>query len=127
MDAIRETSDEVLARADATEWHATRLIACAGLQSDRLADLAGIRTQHRIIPFRGEYYRLPAAKSGIIRHLIYPIPDRDLPFLGVHLTRMIDGSVTLGPNAVLGFAREGYAKFSMSLPDMADYLRFGGF
>ncbi len=127
VDTIRETGDEVLLRAGATEWRARRLIACAGLQSDRLADLAGIRTNHRIIPFRGEYYRLPQAKSGIIRHLIYPIPDPDLPFLGVHLTRMIDGSVTLGPNAVLGFAREGYAKFSTNLADMADYLRFAGF
>jgi L-2-hydroxyglutarate oxidase len=127
VDTIRETGDEVLVRAGATEWRAGRLIACAGLQSDRLAVLAGIRTDHQIIPFRGEYYRLPKGKSDIIRHLIYPIPDPDLPFLGVHLTRMIDGSVTLGPNAVLGFAREGYTKFSMNLPDMAEYLRFGGF
>src|ERR1700722_1568059 len=62
-----------------------------------------------------------------MRHLIYPVPDPSLPFLGVHLTRMIDGSVTVGPNAVVGFAREGYPKFSMNVADMADYLRFGGF
>src|SRR3546814_18215354 len=68
---------------------------------------------HEVVPFRGEYYTLPAAKSAIVRHLIYPIPDPELPFLGIHLTRMIDGRVTVGPNAVLGFSREGYGKGSV--------------
>ena len=79
------------------------------------------------MPFRGEYYRLPSSKNDIVRHLIYPIPDPDLPFLGVHLTRMMDGSVTVGPNAVLGFAREGYPKFSFNLHDVAEYSTFPGF
>src|SRR5690606_22404056 len=95
------------------------LIACAGLQSDRLARLAGLDATHQIIPFRGEYFTLPPAKSQIVKHLIYPIPDPDLPFLGIHLTRMIDGRITVGPNAVLGFAREGYAKGSTNIADMA--------
>jgi L-2-hydroxyglutarate oxidase len=109
------------------EWQARHLIACAGLQSDRVARLAGLEIDHQIVPFRGEYYRLPAAKSGIVRHLIYPIPDPELPFLGVHLTRMIDGTVTVGPNAVLGFAREGYPKFSFNPKDVAAYAAFPGF
>jgi L-2-hydroxyglutarate oxidase LhgO len=70
---------------------------------------------------------LPSSKNDIVRHLIYPIPDPDLPFLGVHLTRMMDGSVTVGPNAVLGFAREGYPKFSFNLHDVAEYSTFPGF
>lgn len=103
------------------------LVACAGLQSDRVAALAGLNPTHRIVPFRGEYFTLPAAKSAIVRHLIYPIPDPALPFLGVHLTRMIDGRVTLGPNAVLGFDREGYPKGSLRLSDVRDMLGFPGF
>lgn len=106
---------------------AERLIACAGLQSDRIARMAGMKTTHRIVPFRGEYYTLPASKSGIVRHLIYPIPDPDLPFLGIHLTRMIDGRITVGPNAVLGFSREGYPKGSVRLGDVASMLGFSGF
>ncbi|RVA57887.1 L-2-hydroxyglutarate oxidase, partial [Mesorhizobium sp. M7A.F.Ca.CA.001.08.1.1] len=97
------------------------------LQSDRLAVLAGLSIEHRIVPFRGEYYRLPASKNDIVRHLIYPVPDPALPFLGVHLTRMIDGSVTVGPNAVIGFAREGYPRLSFNVSDMADYALFPGF
>ena len=97
-----------------------RLIACAGLQSDRLARLAGLKIEHRIVPFRGEYHVLPPRLSNIVKHLIYPIPDPDLPFLGIHLTRMIDGSVTVGPNAVLGFDREGYPKGMMKAADIAD-------
>jgi L-2-hydroxyglutarate oxidase len=106
---------------------AEQLVACAGLQSDRLARLAGLDPTHQIVPFRGEYYTLPDAKSKIVKHLIYPIPDPDLPFLGIHLTRMIDGRVTVGPNAVLGFHREGYPKGSVNLRDIAQMLAFGGF
>ena len=106
---------------------AGQLIACGGLQADRLARSAGIDVQLRIIPFRGEYFQLPIAKSQITRHLIYPVPDPDLPFLGVHLTRMIGGRVTVGPNAVLGFAREGYPHFSFNLRDTTETLSFPGF
>lgn len=125
--AIEETASEVIVAGGGREWRSRHLIACAGLQSDRVARLAGMKIDHQIVPFRGEYYRLPAAKSGIVRHLIYPIPDPELPFLGVHLTRMIDGTVTVGPNAVLGFAREGYPKYSFSVRDVAEYARFPGF
>jgi len=124
---IHETADAVDIASDGESWRAKKLVACAGLQSDRLAILAGLAIEHRIVPFRGEYFRLPANKNDIVRHLIYPIPDPALPFLGVHLTRMIDGSVTVGPNAVIGFAREGYPRLSVNLADMADYALFPGF
>ncbi|HKH94853.1 MAG TPA: L-2-hydroxyglutarate oxidase [Gemmatimonadaceae bacterium] len=124
--AIRETAHDVVVRAGIRSWTAGRLIVCAGLQSDRLARMAGLPVTHQIVPFRGEYYRLPAEKSGIIRSLIYPIPDPDLPFLGIHLTRMIDGGVTVGPNAVLGLSREGYPKLAVNLRDVAQYLFFPG-
>lgn len=124
---IRETIDVVDITSGGETWQAKKLVACAGLQSDRLAVLAGLSIEHRIVPFRGEYFHLPADKNDIVRHLIYPIPDPDLPFLGVHLTRMIDGSVTVGPNAVIGFAREGYPRLSINLADMADYALFPGF
>lgn len=127
VDHICEDGEGVSVGAGERRWRASKLVACAGLQSDRLARLAGIRTDFRIVPFRGEYYRLPAEKSGIISHLIYPAPDPELPFLGIHLTRMIDGSVTVGPNAVIGFAREGYPKLSFSPRDTADFAGFAGF
>jgi len=106
---------------------AGRLSACAGLRADGRARAARLDVQLRIIPFRGEYFQLPTAKSKIVRHLIYPVPDPELPFLGVHLTRMISGRVTVGPNAVLGFAREGYPHFSFNLRDAAETLSFPGF
>jgi (S)-2-hydroxyglutarate dehydrogenase len=124
--AIRESAQGVVVRAGTRSWTAGRLVACAGLQSDRLARLAGMPVSHQIVPFRGEYYRLPSAKNDIIRSLIYPVPDPDLPFLGIHLTRMIDGSVTVGPNAVLGLSREGYRKLAVNLRDVAQYLSFPG-
>ncbi|MEE1883550.1 L-2-hydroxyglutarate oxidase [Pseudomonas soli] len=125
--AIQEHADHVAVSTDGNTWRARQMVACAGLQSDRLARLAGVKIDHQIIPFRGEYYRLPASKNQIVNHLIYPIPDPELPFLGVHLTRMIDGSVTVGPNAVLGFGRENYRKFSVNWRDVAEYARFPGF
>ncbi|PWB33162.1 L-2-hydroxyglutarate oxidase [Pseudomonas sp. SDI] len=125
--AIQESPDSVTISSEGRAWRAKQLVACAGLQSDRLAALAGVKIDHQIIPFRGEYFRLPASKNSIVNHLIYPIPDPELPFLGVHLTRMIDGSVTVGPNAVLGLGRENYRKFSINWRDVADYARFPGF
>ncbi|MNM70752.1 L-2-hydroxyglutarate oxidase LhgO [compost metagenome] len=125
--AIVETADKVTISSDDKVWSARQLVACAGLQSDRLAALAGVKIDHQIIPFRGEYFRLPATKNDIVNHLIYPIPDPELPFLGVHLTRMIDGSVTVGPNAVLGLGRENYKKFSVNWRDVGEYARFPGF
>lgn len=125
--AIEENGDNVTVSTHDGVWSTKKLVVCAGLQSDRLATLAGIKIDHQIIPFRGEYYRLPATKNNIVNHLIYPIPDPELPFLGVHLTRMIDGSVTVGPNAVLGLGREDYKKFSINWRDVAQYMTFPGF
>lgn len=125
--AIQESADQVTISSHDRVWQARQLVACAGLQSDRLAAMAGVKIDHQIIPFRGEYFRLPASKNQIVNHLIYPIPDPELPFLGVHLTRMIDGSVTVGPNAVLGLGRENYNKFSINWRDVAEYARFPGF
>jgi L-2-hydroxyglutarate oxidase len=103
------------------------LICCGGLMADRLARMQGIAIDFEIIPYRGEYYRLPDHRSGIINHLIYPIPDPALPFLGVHLTRMIDDATTVGPNAVQGWKREGYGHFNFSVTDAASMLKFPGF
>jgi L-2-hydroxyglutarate oxidase len=103
------------------------LLVCGGLMADRLAAMMGIAIGFRIVPFRGEYYRLAVRHNRIVRHLIYPIPDPALPFLGVHLTRMIDGSVTVGPNAVLGWKREGYGRFNLDWRDAVDMLTFKGF
>ncbi|KGN37926.1 L-2-hydroxyglutarate oxidase [Knoellia subterranea] len=112
-----------------TAESARLVIVCAGLQADRLAAMSGLNhgaDAFRIVPFRGEYFRLPASRNDLIDTLIYPVPDPDLPFLGVHLTRMIDGGITVGPNAVLGLSREGYRKGSVSLRDLADLTRFPG-
>jgi len=103
------------------------VITCGGLLADRLVRMMGIDTDFQIIPFRGEYYRLSSRHNRIVNHLIYPIPDPDLPFLGVHLTRMIDGSVTIGPNAVMGWKREGYGRINVSVRDVFDMIRFPGF
>ena len=89
--------------------------------------MQGLRAGFRIIPYRGEYYRLAGPSSDIVRHLVYPVPDPALPFLGVHLTPTVDGCITVGPNAVQAWKREGYERLSFSLRDTADMLAFGGF
>lgn len=124
--SIMEHSDRVDVGTDHDLYSCRRLVACAGLQSDRLAELAGMDIDVQIIPFRGEYFELPESKRDYVTHLIYPVPDPELPFLGVHLTPTINGSITVGPNAVLGLAREGYPKFSVDLKDVGRYLRFPG-
>jgi len=130
--SIADTATEVAvttrdAKTGHRRWSAQQLVLCAGLQADRLARMAGVAPDARIVPFRGEYYRLPETRRDIVRHLIYPIPDPDLPFLGVHLTPMVDGRITVGPNAVLGLAREQYPKWSVNARDVADFLSFPGF
>jgi L-2-hydroxyglutarate oxidase len=107
-------------------FNGSYLVACAGLMADRIVGMLGIKPDFKIIPFRGDYYQLGAEHNRIVNHLIYPIPDPELPFLGVHLTRMIDGSVTVGPNAVLAFKREGYNKFDFSLGDSLEMLTYPG-
>jgi L-2-hydroxyglutarate oxidase len=103
------------------------LVNCAGLQSDRIAKQEGAEPKAKIVPFRGEYYELVPEKRGLVKHLIYPVPNPSFPFLGVHFTRMIDGSVHAGPNAVLSFKREGYSKFDFDLKDFAEVMTYGGF
>lgn len=125
--SARETADQIVLKAGDSEINARHVIACTGLMADRMAAMLGVKAGFRVVPFRGEYYRLPPEKNNIVRHLIYPIPDPALPFLGVHLTRMIDGGVTVGPNAVLAFAREGYAKGSINLRDVVEMAGYGGF
>lgn len=102
------------------------LVNCAGLQSDRVARLCGVEPGVRIVPFRGEYYELAPEKQGLIRNLVYPVPDPQFPFLGVHFTRMIRGGVEAGPNAVLAFKREGYKKTSFSLRDTFETFTYPG-
>jgi L-2-hydroxyglutarate oxidase len=106
--------------------HADALVNCAGLHSDRIARLAGLRPAARIVPFRGEYYELLPERRDLVRGLIYPVPDPRFPFLGVHLTRMIGGAVHAGPNAVLALRREGYRRGELSPRDLADALGFAG-
>jgi L-2-hydroxyglutarate oxidase len=109
------------------ELRAAQLVNCAGLQSDRVARLAGLKPGVRIVPFRGEYYVLRADRRDLVRGLIYPVPDPALPFLGVHFTRGIDDVVEAGPNAVLALRREGYSWGDISIVDIADWAAFPGF
>jgi (S)-2-hydroxyglutarate dehydrogenase len=109
------------------ELSAGFIVNCAGLHSDRVARLGGARSPARIVPFRGEYYELRPEARHLVKSLIYPVPNPAFPFLGVHFTRMIDGSVHAGPNAVLAFKREGYYKTNFSLRDFAEVMLFPGF
>ncbi len=125
---LSEQNDSIEIETSAGEpIQARYLICCAGLMADRVARMLDIDIDFQIIPYRGEYYRLPTDKTGIVNHLIYPVPDPDLPFLGVHLTRMIDGSVTVGPNAVQGWKREGYGTTNINLKDVLSMISFPGF
>lgn len=119
--------DAVRVESSGGSLTASHLVNCAGLQCDRVARRSGLRPPVRIVPFRGEYFDLDASRRGLVRHLIYPVPDPAYPFLGVHLTRRIDGSIEAGPNAVLALRREGYARFSFSPRDAASTLLFPGF
>ena len=126
--ALEESRDAIAVHvADADPIEARCLVVCGGLMADRLAAMLDIEVDFRIVPYRGEYYQLPAEKSTIVRHLIYPVPDPGLPFLGVHLTRMIDGTVTVGPNAVQAWKREGYGRLNFSLRDTLEMLQYPGF
>ena len=124
---IEEQPDSVRVFAGNTTVESSSLIVCGGLMADRLARMMEIDLDFQIIPFRGEYYQLSSKFNDIVRHLIYPIPDPDLPFLGVHLTLMVNGTVTVGPNAVLGWKREGYDSINFSVKDVAEMCRFSGF
>lgn len=124
---FRTMPEGVVVETSAGEFLAQRVVNCTGLQSDRTAKLTGQKVETQIVPFRGEYYVLRPEAEHLCRNLIYPVPDPSFPFLGVHFTRMIEGGVECGPNAVLAFAREGYRKTDINLKDLAETLSFSGF
>ena len=124
---IEEVADGMLIRTDQTEIESNFLINCGGLHSDRLTRMGGQEPPAKIIPFKGEYYELSEDAKHLCKHLIYPVPDPQFPFLGVHFTRMIDGSVECGPNAVLAFGREAYGKLDLNLKDLFESLGYSGF
>ncbi|MFP7171068.1 L-2-hydroxyglutarate oxidase [Terribacillus sp. FSL K6-0262] len=124
---IEERLNKAVIDTNTDPIQAGYVINCAGLHSDRIAKAAGLLTDTKIVPFRGEYYELKPQARHYVKHLIYPVPDPAFPFLGVHFTRMIGGGVEAGPNAVLGFKREAYRKTDVGLRDAADTMRFPGF
>ncbi len=123
---LRSSGKGWVAETPAGAFEADFLVACAGLHSDRVASLAGERRETRILPFRGEYFKIRPDRQHLVRNLIYPVPDPRFPFLGVHFTRLIHGGIEAGPNAVLAFAREGYKKTDINLRDLADALSYSG-
>lgn len=127
LQAIEDSSNGLSVLTDKAKFRTQQLLNCAGLHADRIATKANLQINTRIVPFRGEYFRLPSKFNDVVQHLIYPVPDPTLPFLGVHLTRMIDGTVTVGPNAVLALAREGYKKSKINLKDTLSTLSYAGF
>jgi L-2-hydroxyglutarate oxidase len=124
---LRRSTDEIVVETNRGAFSSRALINCAGLFSDRISRLAGDDPQVMIVPFRGEYYDLIPERSSLVRALIYPVPDPRFPFLGVHFTRRVNGSVDAGPNAVLAFRREGYRRTDFNLRDLASALAFPGF
>lgn len=124
---LRPMRDETIIHTQAGEFRARYLINCAGLHSDRIAQLAGERLDVMVVPFRGEYYELLPEKHHLVRGLIYPVPDPRFPFLGVHFTRRVHGGVEAGPNAVLAMKREGYTRTSFSARDSFAHATFSGF
>lgn len=125
---ISETDTDVrVTTADGETLSAARIAVCGGLQADRLARLGGVDAGFRIVPFRGEYFELHERRAQLVQHLIYPVPDPSMPFLGVHLSPTIDGRVTVGPNAVLGWARERYRRGAVMPGDVASFALFPGF
>ena len=124
---IKITSTEVNIIAGGEEYQSAQLINCAGLHSDKIAEMTGDNPGIKIIPFRGEYYTLKPEKEYLVKNLVYPVPDVEFPFLGVHFTRMQRGGVEAGPNAVLAYKREGYKKTDISLPELFETLAWPGF
>jgi L-2-hydroxyglutarate oxidase len=127
MKTIRGNGSGHLLETATGEIEAGFLINCGGLQSDRIAQRAGVSLNAKIVPFRGEYYELVPGKRNLVKGLIYPVPNPEFPFLGVHFTKMIDGSVHAGPNAVLAFKREGYRKTDLNCADLLETLTYRGF
>ncbi|WP_394235282.1 L-2-hydroxyglutarate oxidase [Niallia oryzisoli] len=126
VEKIHEESDGVTIETNRGTLKTNMVINCAGLHSDRVAAAAGYKTDMKILPFRGEYFKLKPEKRYLVKNLIYPVPNPKFPFLGVHFTRMISGEVDAGPNAVLSFKREGYKKTDFNAKDLAEALSYSG-
>src|SRR5690606_879380 len=122
---LNDSGAEVI--TEGATFQAGLVINCAGLYSDKVAALTSPRVDVRIIPFRGEYYKLRKDREHLVRNLIYPVPDPNFPFLGVHFTRMMRGGVEAGPNAVLAFSREGYRKSDINVSELFETLAWPGF
>lgn len=127
VERLVKTSEGWAIETDQGTYETRWLVNCAGLHSDRIARLGKLDPEAKIVPFRGEYYELKPEKRYLVKHLIYPVPNPNFPFLGVHFTRMIDGTIHAGPNAVLSFKREGYRKVDFDLKDTVEVLTYPGF
>ncbi len=126
--SLKETKDGLILSDGSNEWEVSQLVSCAGLHSDRVFQkLTHQKRPLRIIPFRGEYLMLKPEAEKLVNHLVYPVPDPEYPFLGVHFTRMINGAREVGPNAVFAFKREGYTNLDFSLNDTLESITYGGF
>jgi len=124
---ISLSSKSAIVETDKRTYETKLVVNCSGLYSDKVARMTGQHIDTKIIPFRGEYYKIRKEKHHLVKNLIYPVPDPSFPFLGVHFTRMIDGGIEAGPNAVLAFAREGYKKLHINLPELTETLMWPGF
>jgi L-2-hydroxyglutarate oxidase len=124
---VKIQEDKVLVKTNQGDLIAKLMVNCAGLYSDKIAQITGQGRDFKIIPFRGEYYDLKPEKRSLVKGLIYPVPNPEFPFLGVHFTRMIDGGVEAGPNAVLAFKREGYKNTQFNLKELIETLTYSGF
>jgi L-2-hydroxyglutarate oxidase len=124
---IINNNAEIIVKTQASEFKTKKLISCAGLYSDKITKMTNEKNDVIIIPFRGEYYKIRDEKKHLVKHLIYPVPDPNFPFLGVHFTRMIDGNIEAGPNAVLAFKKEGYKFFDFDLEETMQTLMWPGF
>jgi (S)-2-hydroxyglutarate dehydrogenase len=127
LNSVKRDGKDLILFTDHDEYRTKFAVNCGGLQSDRIAKLFGVDPKLQIIPFRGEYYKIKEKKKYLVKNLIYPVPDPQFPFLGVHFTRMIGGGVEAGPNAVLAFKREGYKKTDFSIRDILEMKFYPGF
>lgn len=127
VEYIKATASSYLIKTNAREYETKVVINCAGLYSDKVAKLTSEQVNVKIIPFRGEYYELKEEKKYLVKNLIYPVPNPDFPFLGVHFTRMINGGIEAGPNAVLAFKREGYSRWQLNFSELIETITYSGF
>jgi L-2-hydroxyglutarate oxidase len=127
FNSLKKIGNELSIQTSSGNYRTKMLVNCGGLFSDKIAKLCGVNPGLKIIPFRGEYYKLKTTSEHLVKNLIYPVPDPKFPFLGVHFTRMMKGGVEAGPNAVLAFKREGYKKSDVSVNDLGEMFFYPGF